>query len=141
MEATGRAEAHLWLATDAPDLVFFVYLEEVDGGGQSTYITEGALRASHRRLGRAPYANLGAPFHSHYQSDLASIPPKLPVELVFSLLSISHRFPKGSRVRITVAFAGADNFETPVIDPAPKVTVLRGGSYPSFVQLPIISSR
>jgi putative CocE/NonD family hydrolase len=140
MEVTGHPEAHLWLATEAPDLDAFIYLEEVDGTGRSTYITEGTLRASHRKLSRAPYNNLGLPFPSHYQSDLAPIRPGQPVELVFSLLSTSYRFPKGSRIRISVAFADADNFETPVIDPSPTLHLLRDKNHPSFVQLPVVPS-
>jgi uncharacterized protein len=140
LEVTGHPEAHLWLATEAPDLDVFVYLEEVDGSGRSTYITEGTLRASHRKLGRASYNNLGLPFPSHYQSDLALIQPGRPVELVFSLLSTSYRFPKGSRIRITVAFADADNFETPAINPAPTLHLLRDKNHPSFVQLPVVLS-
>jgi hypothetical protein len=141
VEVTGHPEVHLWLATSAPDLDAFVYLEEVDGSGKSTYITEGTLRASHRKLSRAPYNNLGLPFHSHYQSDLQPIPAGQPVELIFSLLSTSCRFPKGNRIRITVAFADGDNFETPVIDPPPKVQLLRDKNHPSFVQLPIVQPR
>ena len=48
---TGAPIMHLWLATDTPDLDLFVYLEEVDDTGKPTYITEGNLRASHRKLG------------------------------------------------------------------------------------------
>jgi hypothetical protein len=141
VEVTGHPEVHLWLTTDSSDLDAFVYLEEVDASGNSTYITEGTLRASHRKLSRAPYNNLGLPFHSHYQSDLEPIPAGQPVELVFRLLSTSHRFAKGSRIRIAVAFADADNYETPLIDPAPKLRVLRDKDHPSFVELPVVQSR
>jgi putative CocE/NonD family hydrolase len=138
VEVTGHPVVHLWLTTDAPDLDVFVYLEEVDRSGKSTYITEGTLRASHRKLGQAPFNNLGLPYHSHYQSDLAPIPAGEPVELAFSLLPTSYQFHNGSRIRITVVCADADNFETPVIDPAPKVHLLRDMSHPSFILLPIV---
>lgn len=62
------------------------------------------------------------------------------MELVFSLLSTSYRFSKGSRIRIAVAFADADNFETPVIDPPPRLRLLRDKDHPSFVQLPVVPS-
>lgn len=141
VEVTGHPVAYPWLTTDAPDLDAFVYLEELDGSGKSTYISEGILRASHRKLSRAPYNNLGLPYHSHYKSDVDPIPAGQPVELVFSLLPTSYRFHKGDRIRITVAFADADNFETPVIDPAPKLHLLRDMNHPSSVQLPIVQSR
>lgn len=140
-EVTGHPVVHLWLMTDTPDLDTFIYLEEVDRSGKSTYITEGTLRASHRKLSQAPFNNLGLPFHSHYKSDLMPIQAGEPIELVFSLLPTSHRFHKGNSIRITVAFADADNFETPVIDPAPKLRLLRHVNHQSFIQLPVALSR
>ncbi len=138
MEITGHPIVHLWLSSDTPDLDLFAYLEEVDGNGNSTYITEGNLRASHRALSKAPYNNLGLPYHSHSQSDLAPIPAGAPVELVFNLLPTSYRFHKGSRIRIVIALTDADNFDTPVIDPAPKVRLLRDAGHASFVEFPMI---
>jgi len=141
VEVTGHPVAHLWFFTEAPDLDVFVYLEEVDGSGKSTYITEGNLRSSHRKMNKAPFNNLGLPYHSHDQSDLMPIPSREPVELVFKLLSTSYRFHKGNRIRITVAFADADNFETPALDPAPKIRLLRDVAHTSFVEFPIIHGR
>ena len=141
VEITGHPEAHLWLATDASDLDAFIYLEEVGGSGKSTYITEANLRASHRKLSQAPFKNLGLPYHSHYKSDLASIPAGEPVELVFSLLPISYLFHAGNRIRITVTCADADNFETPALAPAPKIRLLRDPAHSSFVEFPIIPGR
>jgi hypothetical protein len=134
----GHPVVHLWLSTDAPDLDVFAYLEEVDGNGDSKYITEGKLRASHRALGQAPYENHGLPYHNHFQSDLKSIPAGEPVELVFDLLPTAYRFAKGKCIRITIAFADADNFETPIISPAPELHLLRDKDHPSFIQLPVI---
>jgi hypothetical protein len=141
VEVTGHPVVHLWLRTEAPDLDAFVYLEEVTGSGESFYITEGNLRASHRKLSKAPYNNLGLPYHSHYQSDLMPIPAGEPFELVFNVLSTSYRFHEGSRIRITVAFADADNFDTPVITPAPKISLLRDKDHSSSIQLPIVQPR
>jgi putative CocE/NonD family hydrolase len=141
VEVTGHPLVHLWLTTDAPDLDAFVYLEEVNRSGESAYITEGTLRASHRKLSRAPFNNLGLPFHSHYKSDLMRISAGEPIELVFSLLPTSYWFHKGNNIRITVAFADADNFETPIISPAPQLHVLRDMNHPSSIQLPVVQSR
>jgi hypothetical protein len=140
MEITGHPVVHLWLVTDAPDMDAFVYLEEVDGS-RSTYLTEGNLRASHRALSKAPFNNLGLPYHRHYKSDLAPIPAGEPVELVFDLLPTSHLFRAGHRIRITITCADADNFETPTLDPAPKLRLLRDMNHPSFIQLPVVQSR
>jgi putative CocE/NonD family hydrolase len=137
LEVTGHPVVHLWLSTDARDLDVFVYLEEVDRSGRSTYITEGNIRASHRKLSQPPFENMGLPYHSHAQSDVAEIPEGAPVQLVFALLPTSYRFQEGSRVRIATVCADADNFDTSVVDPAPELHLLRGTDHPSFVQLPV----
>lgn len=138
MEVTGHPLVGIWLTTDAQDLDVFVYLEDVDAEGNSTYITEGNLRASHRKQSTAPYDNLGLPHHSHYQSDLEPIHAGEPIELNFDLLATSYLFKEGHRIRLAVAFADADNFETPVLDPAPRIKLLRDFNYLSYVDLPVI---
>lgn len=137
----GHPVAHLWLATDAPDLDLFVYLEEVNSQGRSTYITEGNLRASHRTEGEAPFDNLDLPYHRHYESELAAIPSGEAVELIFDLLPTAYRFRRGNRIRITVAFADADNFDTPFLNPPPEVRLVRDIDHASFVDLPIVLSQ
>ncbi len=138
VQVTGHPVMHLWLITDAPDLDVFVYLEEVDNQGKSIYVTEGDLRASHRKLSQAPFNNLGLPYHSHYQSDQEPVPAGNPIELVFSLLPTSYQFHSGSRIRITIAFADAGNFDTPILTPAPTLQLLRDTGHPSLVELPIV---
>ena len=139
MEVTGHPVVRLWFATDASDLDFFVYLEEVNGS-RSTYVTQGNLRASHRALSQAPFNNLGLPYHRHYKSELVPIPAGEPVELVFDLLPTSYVFRAGNRIRITIACADADNCETPILSPAPKLLLLRDRNHPSSIQLPVIQS-
>jgi putative CocE/NonD family hydrolase len=137
VNVAGHPVVHLWLSTDAPDLDVFVYLEQVDGSGNSTYITQGDLRASHRALSQAPFENFGLPWHNHFQSELQPIPAGEPVELVFDLRPTAWRFSPGSRIRITVAFADAGNFDTPILYPAPLLQLLRESSHMSYVELPI----
>ncbi|HEY5729369.1 MAG TPA: CocE/NonD family hydrolase [Anaerolineales bacterium] len=132
----GHPLVHLWLVTTAPDLDVFVYLEEVDAKGNSTYITEGTLRASHRLLVDAPYNDFGLPFYRHYESDLLLIQDEEPFEISLELLPTAWRFHSGSRIRVTLAFADADNFDTPVLDPAPEVRLLRDVDHPSYIELP-----
>jgi len=81
---------------------------------------------------------MGLPYHRHYKSDLAAILADKPVELVFNLLPTSYLFRAGNQMRITVTCSDADNFETPVLDPAPKIRLLRDTTHASFVELPII---
>lgn len=136
-EVIGFPALRLWLAADAPDVDVFAYLEEVDGAGRSTYVTEGNLRASHRATGAAPYDNLGLPYHPHTRDAAAPLEPGRPVALEFSLRPTAYRFAQGNRIRLTITFADADNFETPVLQPAPRVRVLRDARHASFVELPM----
>jgi hypothetical protein len=137
LTVVGHPVVRLWLAIDAQDLDVFVYLEDVDRDGKSIYLTEGSLRASHRRTGAAPYKQgLDLPHRSHARADALPIPEGEPVELVVDLSPIAHRFPAGNRVRVTVAFADADNFETPAADPAPRLRLLRDRDHASFIDLP-----
>ena len=137
LEITGHSVVNLWFSTYASDLDVFVYLREVDPKGQSTYITEGNLRASHRKLRNAPYINLGLPYQSHYQKDLFPLANEEPFEMIFTFLPTSYRFSKGNRIRIAIAFADKDNFETPVVKPAPNLKLLRDVSHPSHVNFPV----
>lgn len=140
MQVVGHPIVHLWLRSDAPDLDAFAYLEEVDAGGRSTYITEGNLRASHRALSAAPFENLGLPYHSYFQRDRMALRAGEPAQLIFDLLPTAHAFAPGRRIRLTVAFGDADNFDTPVIDPAPTAYVLRDGAHASYVDLPVFKA-
>jgi len=138
IEITGHPVVHLWISSTADDADFFVYLEEVDKEGYSTYLTEGILRASHRKLSKAPFKNyLGLPYHSHHEADYEALTPGEPAELVFDLLPISNVFDAGHRIRVTVANADAGNFATPVLEPAPEVTIYRDKDHKSYIELPI----
>lgn len=134
----GHPVIHLWLSTEAPDLDAFVYLEEVDRKGNSIYISQDNLRASHRTPSQAPFENLGLPWYNHFESELQPILANEPFELVFDLLPTAYQFSKGNSIRITIAFADAENFDTPVLDPPPTLKLLRNTNYQTYVELPVI---
>jgi hypothetical protein len=138
VEVTGHPVVDLWLTTEAPDLDVFAYLEAVDPSGKSTYVTEGVLRASHRKPGTAPFDTFGLPYQTHLQADQEPIPAGQPFEMCFSLLPASYRFPAGSRLRLTISFADQGNFATPVLAPAPEAQLLRDVSHASTIMIPIV---
>jgi uncharacterized protein len=61
--------------------------------------------------------------------------------LVFDLLPTAYQFSRGSRIRVSIACADADNFDTPVITPAPNIRLLRDAAHASSVEFPIILGR
>ena len=137
MEVTGHPIIHLWVTSSVKDGDFFVYLEEIDADGTSNYITEGKLRASHRALSEPPFEYLNLPYHRSFKEDAADLPDE-PAELIFDMHPTSNIFDTGHRIRITVTCSDKDNFFTPQVSPAPKVTVYRNSEYPSHVVLPVI---
>jgi len=138
IEVTGHPVVHLWVASTANDGDFFAYVEEVDENGYSHYITEGVLRASHRKLGQAPYNYMNLPYHRSFAEDVEPLSAGLPVELVFDLHPTSNIFDAGHRIRLTVTCADQPNFETPALSPAPTVSAYRNRQASSYVELPVI---
>jgi putative CocE/NonD family hydrolase len=138
VEVTGHPVVHLWVTSTADDTDFFAYLEEVDETGYSYYLTEGVLRASHRKLDTPPFSYMDLPYHRSYAEDVAPLPSGQPVELVFDLHPTSNIFDAGHRIRLTITCADQTSFDTPVLSPAPKVSIHRSGPAASYIQLPVI---
>jgi len=137
MEVTGNPVANLWISSSAQDVDFFVYLEDVDEKGVSHYVTEGVIRASHRKLSEAPFNNLGLPYHRSFTGDVLKLNGSA-VELVFDLHPTSYIFKTGHHIRITVTCADKDNAQTLEQNPAPTVKVYRDVVKASYVELPLV---
>lgn len=140
VEVTGHPVVRLRLAVDAPDTDVFAVLEEVGPDGFSNYVTEGRLRASHRRTGPAPYNRFGLPYHPSKAEDVAPLTGE-PVDLEFDLLPTSKLFRAGHRIRLTLMGADNGNFMTPVTLPPPTWTVYLGGPDGSVLTLPVVPRR
>ncbi len=141
MVLVGYPVVHLWVTSTQPDGDFFAYLEEVDAQGRSHYVTEGALRASHRALSEPPWDNFGLPFHRSHEADLAPLPDE-PTELVFDLMGTAIVVDAGHRVRVTITGADADNHAL-YPDPAggaPTISIYRSSAHASFIELPHVTS-
>jgi putative CocE/NonD family hydrolase len=133
LEVIGHPVVHLWITSSTRDADLFVYLEDVDSTGKSTYVTEGVLRASHRKLGTPPFENFGLPWARSYREDVSPL-PSTPTEVVFDLLPTAKRFREGHMIRITVT--GADRDAHRKVTAAPILTIYRDSRRPSRVILP-----
>lgn len=136
VELVGHPVVHLWLQSEASDVDVFVYLEEIDDTGKSTYITEGCLRASHRKTVPAPYDSMGLPYHRSCKSDKTRLPDE-PVELVLDLLPTANYFDIGHRIRITITCADKDNYRSLYQTEVPEIKILRDRAHASRIMLPI----
>jgi putative CocE/NonD family hydrolase len=135
LEVIGHPVVHLWITSSTRDADLFVYLEDVDSTGKSTYVTEGVLRASHRKLGTPPFENFGLPWPRSYKEDVSPL-PSTPTEVVFDLHPTAKRFRAGHMIRITVT--GADRDAHRKVTQAPTLTIYRDSRRPSRVVLPAV---
>lgn len=141
MEITGHPVVTLFVSSTATDGQFFVYLEEVDEAGRIRYVTEGELRALHRKLstGRPPYKTV-VPYRTFLRRDAKALVPGQITSLTFDLLPTSYLFRKGRRLRIAIAGADRDHFDPPVGGP-PTIQLHRGGAFLSHILLPVVPRR
>ena len=137
VEVTGHPTLTLWIASSTKDADIIVRLDDVAPDGSARYYNvEGKLRASLRRIEKAPYNNLGLPWHPYTEASASPLIPNEPVKLELDLYPISYLFKAGHRIRLTLNFA--DERATPRVDPAPHVTVFSGSERASTLTLPII---
>jgi putative CocE/NonD family hydrolase len=134
---TGMPTVTLYISSSATDGDFFAYLEDVDEDGNVYHVTEGELRALHRKLSTEtpPYVH-AVPYHSFERKDAAPLVPGQITELVFHLLPVSFLFRKGHQIRLALAGADADHFRRPNVEP-PLVRYYRQADYATFVNLPV----
>jgi putative CocE/NonD family hydrolase len=138
MEITGHPEVTLYLTSTATDGAFFVYLEQVDQRGKVTYLTEGALRAIHRKVSTSPPYRTFGRYHSFKKDDALPLVPGEVFELTFALIPTSVIIQKGQRLRVAIAGHDKDTFARIPEQEIPTINVQRNSRYASYVDLPFI---
>ncbi|MEL6823601.1 MAG: CocE/NonD family hydrolase, partial [Calditrichota bacterium] len=140
LEITGHPEIKLFAKSTASDGVFIVYLEDVAPDGRVTYITEGVLRAIHRKVSNAPppYHHYG-PYRSYLRADGMPIPAGEVVELHFALQPTSVRLEAGHRIRVAISGHDASTFERIPESGTPTIEVQRSAIFASQLILPVAS--
>jgi putative CocE/NonD family hydrolase len=138
LEVTGHPVAVLFVSwDDDDDGRVFVYLEDVAPDGRVAYVTEGQLRAVHRRL-LGPRAPGALPERSFLREHAMPLSPGDVGELDVELLPISWRFERGHRVRLAIAGGDADHFQR---SRASTLRIHRSAHHPSRLELPVPSER
>ena len=138
MEFTGHGLADFWLESSEPDAAIFAYVSEVEADGTVRYVTEGLLRALHRKESPAPDTyRTSWPFRSFRREDIAPLVPGQAERIRIPLLPISWVFAKGSRIRLSIAGADAEHCVQVPHGRPPRLTILRGGDRASALELPL----
>lgn len=137
-ELAGHGLADLWLSSNESDLALFVYLSEIETDGSERYVTEGLLRALHRREQPAPpnYRTTW-PFRSFRRADAAPLVRGEVERIRIPLLPVAWRFAAGSRIRLSIAGADDDHCGQVPHGRPPLVTMLRGEGRASALELPL----
>ena len=139
VEIAGHPVVMLQVASTEPDCAFYVYLEDVDERGQVTYVTEGQLRAIHRKVSAEPppYC-LQVPYHSFKEADAQPLVPGEVAEITFGLLPTSVVIRKGHRLRLGIAGHDEGTFIRIPAAGTPVWTVARNRDYASYIDLPVV---
>jgi putative CocE/NonD family hydrolase len=137
VEISGHPVITLWIESSEGDAAVFVYLSEVEADGRVRYVTEGVLRALHRREAPPPrFERRTWPYRTFAQADAAPMPAGRAELLRFGLLPTSWLFKAGSRIRVAIAGADADHYVQVPHGRPPVLTVHRGSDHPSAIALP-----
>ncbi len=140
MNFIGFPVVNLWISADAPDIDVYFYLQEVDEEGKSANITEQKIRASFRGLTRPPFDNMGLPYHRLMHRDQKELKVGEITKLEVALFPMSNTIKQGHSLRLTINCADRGHWDTPVLKPAPTLTVYHNTEYPSHISLPVIPS-
>ena len=103
----GAGAVRLWLKSSAPSVDLQVTVSEVRPDGKETFVQDGWLRASERKLDAAQ-STLLAPVLSLRRADVAPLPASRYTELTVPLYYEGHVYRRRSRIRLTIAAPGGD---------------------------------
>jgi hypothetical protein len=138
-EITGHPIVTLYVNSTATDGIFIAYLEDVDENGIAHYVTEGQLRALHRKVSdeQRPYQDVAAiPYHSFLRKDGALIDTSQIELITFELLPVSYMFKKGHRIRLSISGGDKDHFQQ-VVNEA-NWQIMHNRLYASYIELPLV---
>ncbi len=103
----GGGAVQLWVKASAPSVDLQATISEVRPDGQETFVQDGWLRASERKLDAAQ-STLLAPVLSLRRADVAPLPAGRYTQVTVPLYYEGHVYRKGSRIRVTIAAPGGD---------------------------------
>ncbi|CCA90033.1 conserved hypothetical protein (plasmid) [Novosphingobium sp. PP1Y] len=139
-QVTGTPTARLWVSTDTRDTNVFAILEDVAPDGKVSYVSDGRLRASWRKLNPTPWGPSSQLWHRGYAEDIKPMVPGQPTELAFDFFPVSYVFQKGHRIRLSIVTSIANKWQDPpMTDSKPvNLTLYQDARHPSKVELPIV---
>ena len=138
-DLAGHVVADLWLSSSEPDAAIYLYLSEIEVDGKEHYVTEGLLRALHRKETPAPetYASSWI-FRSFSRADARPLIRGEVERIRIPLLGVAWRFSAGSRIRLSIAGADADHCGQVPHGRPPLFKIFHGTDRLSSLELPLL---
>jgi uncharacterized protein len=137
----GTSSLDVYLKSSAKDTDLQVTLTEVRPDGNETYVQNGWLRASHRKLD-ARRSTVLDPAPTHLERDAAPLPRGKYSLVRVPFFPVAHAFRAHSRIRVTITASGGDRprWEFSTVDKGTtRNTISLGGSRASSLVLPVVS--
>jgi predicted acyl esterase len=105
----GAGAVHVWIRSSKPDVDLLATISEVRPDGNETFVQNGYMRASERKLStgadnifKQPSTLLN-PIPSEYAKDVRPVPKNRYVEVTIPLYYEGHAYRAASRIRVTIA--------------------------------------
>lgn len=137
-ELTGHPVVSLQVISDHADGAFYVYLEDVFPDGRVVYLTEGQLRAVHRRVSsQTPPAAVFGPYHTFDRADAEPLVPGEVAEITVDLLPISTVIRKDHRLRVAIAGHDQGTFTRYPATGTPTLRFQRSATHASWIDVPL----
>jgi hypothetical protein len=144
----GGGALDLWVRSSTPDVDLQATVSEVDPNGNETFVQNGWLRASERKLatGRNTIfqqkSTRLAPIPSLLKQDVRPMPAGKFVKVAIPLYYEGHAYRAGSRIRVTISAPNGTqpiwSFQHTVPHGTAKVSVAHSRTMPSSLVLPVV---
>jgi predicted acyl esterase len=144
----GSGAVDLWVRSATPDVDLQATISEVRPDGNETFIQNGWIRASERKLStdsnnmfKQPSTAL-EPIPTFTAADAAPMPAGQFVKVVIPLYYEGHSYRAGSRIRVTISAPNGTqpvwSFSQTVPNPSGNVSIAFSKTMPSSLVLPVV---
>jgi predicted acyl esterase len=138
----GNGALTAWIRASAPSVDLQATISEVRPDGRETFVQDGWLRASARKLDARRSTPL-APVLSLRRADRAPLPQGRWTKVTVPLYAEGHAYRKGSRIRVSIGAPRGDQpvwaFAGLVPDHRATVRVAHSRAMPSRLLLPVVA--
>ena len=100
----GGGSLQAWIKASVPSVDLQVTVSEVRPDGNETFVQDGWLRTSERKLG--PGSTLLDPLPTYRQADVSPLPTGVWTQVTVPLYDEGHVYRAGSRIRVTISAPG-----------------------------------